>query len=159
MSQLSDLALEYGYVGLFLFSLFAATLIAAPADVLAMSMPGLGFNPWWVGIVATAGGFVGNLVNYAVGKYGARFVVTRVLQPDEDDDNEQKWMRRAERLYERYGVWSLLISGAPFVGDPITTVAGAFRVNLWVFSALVIIGKLAKFALLLGATDLVRGWF
>lgn len=156
---MADLALQYGYLGLFFVSLLAATLVAAPSDVMAMSMPQFGYNPWLVGFVATAGGFLGNLLNYGIGRYGAKFFLARYLESDSDDHREQKWLGRAERLYERYGVWTLLLSGTPFVGDPLTTVAGGFGVNLAVFSVLVIIGKLIKFALLLGATDLVVGWF
>jgi membrane protein YqaA with SNARE-associated domain len=149
-----ELALDWGYAGLFVLSFVAATLIAAPSDVLAMAMPPVGFNPVWVALVATLGGYLGNLVNYAVGRYGAKFVLGRWVDydPDADADSMQK---RAERLYDRYGVWTLLLSGTPFIGDPLTTVAGGFGVRLWVFSVLVIIGKLAKFALLLGAVDVV----
>lgn len=153
-----DFAMQYGYLGLFVFSFVAATLIAAPSDVMAMGMPSAGFDPVWVALVATAGGYFGNLVNYAVGRYGAKFFVSRWVA-DDDDDSANRWRQRAERLYERYGVWSLLLSGTPFVGDPLTTVAGGFGVNLVTFSALVIAGKLVKFALLLGVTDVVLGLF
>ena len=158
---MEQIALQYGYFGLFVMSFVAATLIAAPSDVVAMSMPQFGYNPVWVALVATLGGYLGNLVNYGVGKYGAAFVLARFF-PDtvsnsnnEDDESDNRWMGRAQRLYERYGVWSLLLSGTPFIGDPLTTVAGAFNVNLLTFSALVLVGKVAKFALLLGAVDVV----
>lgn len=153
-----EFAMQYGYLGLFFFSFVAATLVAAPSDVMAMGMPSLGFDPVTVVLVATAGGYLGNLVNYAVGRYGAKFILSRWVA-DDDDEGENKWQRRAERLYERYGVWSLLLSGTPFIGDPLTTVAGGFGVHLGTFSVLVIIGKLVKFALLLGATDAVIGLF
>lgn len=145
---MEQVALEYGYVGLFIISVLASTLIAAPADVVAMAMPSLGYHPVWVGAVATLGGYLGNVVNYVVGKYGAAFVLTRFFEPDDDD---QPWLDRAERIYRRYGVWSLLLSGLPFIGDPLTTVAGIFRVNIIVFTVMVIVGKVLKFALLLGA--------
>jgi membrane protein YqaA with SNARE-associated domain len=147
-----ELASEYGYLGLFALSFVAATLIAAPSDVLAMAMPSLGYEAVIVALVATAGGYLGNLVNYGIGYYGAGFILSRFVS----DERQSKWGQRAERVYERYGVWSLLLSGTPFIGDPLTTVAGGFRVNLMVFSALVIIGKLIKFALLLGAVDGLR---
>jgi membrane protein YqaA with SNARE-associated domain len=146
-----DLAMQYGYFGLFLLSFLAATLIAAPSDVLAMGMPTAGFDPIIVILVATAGGYLGNLVNYAVGRYGAKFFLSRWVGDGQSD--EKGWRQRAERLYERYGVWTLLFSGTPFIGDPLTTVAGGFGVSLLTFSVLVIIGKLVKFALLLGVTD------
>lgn len=146
--SVEQLALEFGYVGLFVLSFVAATLIAAPADVVAMAMPPLGYHPVWVGVVATAGGYLGNLVNYMVGKYGAAFVLARFVQPGE---GEQRWIERARRIYEQYGVWSLLMSGLPFIGDPLTTVAGMFRVQLVAFTVIVVAAKVVKFAVLLGA--------
>ncbi|MEO0561209.1 MAG: YqaA family protein [Chloroflexota bacterium] len=151
---------QYGYPGLFILSFVASTLVAAPSDVMAMAMPALGYDPVLIILIATAGGYLGNLVNYAVGYYGAAFVLSRWFGGGEDDDTKpDRWHKRAERLYERYGVYSLLLSGTPFVGDPLTTVAGGFRVNLWAFSVMVIVGKLAKFVLLLGAVGGVRGFF
>jgi membrane protein YqaA with SNARE-associated domain len=161
-----ETAMNYGYWGLFAVSLLSATLITAPSDVMAMAMPPAGFDPVWVALVATAGGYLGNLVNYAVGRYGTKFFRQKLLQnktdapPDESPSpnpktaDENSWQARAEYLYDRYGVFSLLLSGVPFIGDPLTVIAGGFRVNLVVFSILVIIGKLVKFALLLGLIDL-----
>lgn len=156
-NQILPDASDYGYWGLFVFSFVASTLIAAPADVMAMAMPQLGFHPVGVALVGTLGGYLGNVVNYFVGRYGASFFLTRYVQ--QDDEQEGHWFQRAESLYDRYGVWTLLLSGAPFIGDPLTTVAGAFKVRWWVFTALVVVGKLLKFVLLLGATDLVMGFY
>jgi membrane protein YqaA with SNARE-associated domain len=37
------------------------------------------------------------------------------------------------------------LAWAPFIGDPLTLVAGILRVNLWLFLALVGVGKLARY--------------
>ncbi|MEL6150386.1 MAG: YqaA family protein [Chloroflexota bacterium] len=156
---MEQIALEYGYVGLFIISFIAATLIAAPSDVLAAIMPQLGYDPIRVFAVAATAGMLGNLINYYIGRYGYDFVLTRFFMNRDDDDQKQntpdRWMKRAEQVYERYGVWTLLLSGTPFIGDPLTTVAGAFRVNLWVFFVLVFIGKVWKYALMLGGVEVV----
>jgi membrane protein YqaA with SNARE-associated domain len=150
-----DFALQFGYMGLFVFSFIAATLIAAPSDALAIAMPQFGYNPIWVVVVASLGGFFGNLLNYFIGKYGSDFLFARFGNFDEDS----QWMKRAERFYQRYGVWTLLLSGTPFIGDPLTTVAGAFEVRLWAFCTLVLVGKVVKFVLLLGSTDAIVRFF
>jgi len=155
ISLMVDYALQFGYVGLFVMSFVAATLIAAPSDVLAAAMPQFGYDPVWVIVIASVGGFLGNLLNYYIGKFGGDFFFARIVGIDEDS----RWMKRAERFYSRYGVWTLLLSGTPFIGDPLTTVAGAFEVRLWVFSVLVMVGKLAKFALLLSSTDAILRFF
>lgn len=146
---MADLALQYGYLGLFVLSFVAATIIAAPSDILAMAMPSLGYNVWWVGVAATIGGFLGNVVNYAMGRYGTQFVLGRWFSADTDSS----WYERARALFQKYGVYSLLLSGLPFIGDPITIVAGAFQVNRWTFVVLVLSAKIAKFAVLLGVVS------
>lgn len=148
MPDLTELALQSGYLGLFLFTFAASTLITAPADVVAMAMPPLGFNPFIVGGVGTIAGYLGNLVNYMVGRYGTQFVLSRWLQPPDNDD--QHWTYRAQRLYKRGGAYTLLLSAVPFIGDPLTAIAGGFRLNLVVFTVLVLFSKVVKYTLLLG---------
>lgn len=145
-------ALGAGYVGLFALSFVAATLVAAPSDVVAMAMVAGGLSAWGVGAVATVGGLLGNMVNYAVGRYGAAFFASRWV----DAEAGGLWRARAERVYERYGVYSLLLSGLPFIGDPLTVVGGVFRVRWTVFVGLVLLGKVVKFALLLGGAAWLR---
>jgi len=52
---------------------------------------------------------------------------------------------RATAWYRRYGRWSLLLSWAPVVGDPLTLVAGVLREPLWSFVALVAVAKTARY--------------
>lgn len=144
-------ALGLGYWGLFALSFVAATLIAAPSDLVAMGMVSMDYHPVWIGVVATVGGFLGNIVNYAVGRYGAAFFAARWIDTDEDS----VWRQRAEQLYQRFGVYSLLLSGLPFIGDPLTVIGGVFRVRWWVFTGLVLAGKVIKFSVLLGGMS----WF
>ncbi|EHH12639.1 membrane protein-like protein [Mesorhizobium amorphae CCNWGS0123] len=54
--------------------------------------------------------------------------------------------------YRRYGRWSLLLSWAPFVGDPLTIVAGTLREPLWSFVAIVAVAKVARYLAVAGAT-------
>jgi membrane protein YqaA with SNARE-associated domain len=52
---------------------------------------------------------------------------------------------KAEGWYHRWGKWSLLLSWAPFIGDPLTVVAGVLREPLPVFVALVTIAKVGRY--------------
>lgn len=142
-----DWVLDLGYLGLFLLSFVASTLIAAPSDVVAMTMPTLGYSAWWVGVVALAGGMLGGMVNYAMGRYGAAFLLARFFP---EAQKENRWYARAERLYQRYGVYSLLLVGLPFIGDPMSAVAGVFKVRFVSFLVLTFIGRAVKFMVLLG---------
>ncbi len=61
-------------------------------------------------------------------------------------------LERASRWYGRYGRWSLLLSWAPLIGDPLTVAAGILREPLWSFLLLVATAKFARYTVLAFAT-------
>jgi len=62
---------------------------------------------------------------------------------------------RAEGWYHRYGRWSLLLSWAPVIGDPLTLVAGVLREPLPFFLLIVTLAKLGRYLVVAAA---VRYW-
>jgi membrane protein YqaA with SNARE-associated domain len=54
-------------------------------------------------------------------------------------------LARAERWYGRYGRWSLLLSWAPVIGDPLTMIAGVLREPLPTFLVIVTIAKVGRY--------------
>jgi membrane protein YqaA with SNARE-associated domain len=59
---------------------------------------------------------------------------------------------RAQRWYRRYGKWTLLLSWAPIVGDPLTIVAGVLREPFPTFLVLVTLAKTGRYVVLAAAT-------
>ncbi len=97
-------------------------------------------------LVATIGNVLGSLVNWALGRYIERFKSRRWFSvPDEKLD-------RAQRMYQRLGKWSLLLSWAPVIGDPLTLLAGVMREPLLPFVALVTVAKLGRYLVLAAVT-------
>ena len=91
--------------------------------------------------VATVGNVAGSVANYALGYFAQRFK-DKPWFPISDATNA-----RAQRWFAKYGVWSLLLSWVPIVGDPLTLIAGAMRVRLLPFLVLVTVGKLSRYGL------------
>ena len=58
---------------------------------------------------------------------------------------DRKKLAKAEAWYGKYGRWSLLLSWAPFVGDPITLVAGILREPFSSFIAIVAVAKTVRY--------------
>ena len=54
-------------------------------------------------------------------------------------------LARAEGHYARWGYWSLLLSFAPVIGDPLTVIAGVLREPFWRFVVLVSISKIGRY--------------
>ncbi len=141
---MTDLA---AYAGLFAVAFVAATILPAQSELaLAGLLLSGNFSPWLLVAVASVGNVLGSCVNWLIGRFAERFRDRRwfpVSQPALD---------RTQGWYRRYGRWSLLLSWAPVVGDPLTVAAGFLREPFWSFLILVTIAKTARYVLLaLGA--------
>ncbi|WP_207459528.1 YqaA family protein [Azospirillum sp. SYSU D00513] len=131
------------YGGLFLTALLAATVLPAQSEILLAGMHASGkYDVAALVLVATAGNVLGSACNWAIGRYLMHF-------------QDRRWfpirpalVERATRWYNRFGLWSLLLAWAPFIGDPLTLVAGILRVDFRVFLLLVTVGKAARYAAL-----------
>lgn len=97
-------------------------------------------------IAATAGNSLGACINWLAGKYITRFEHHRwyPLKPDKH--------HKAQVLFQRYGIWSLLFSWLPIIGDAFTLIAGIMRVKFAVFLTLVVIGKGLRYMVVIWLT-------
>lgn len=139
---------EYG--ALFAASFLSATLFPFQSEAVLFGMLLLERYPWWLLIlVASVGNTLGSVVNWFLGRFLAHFEDRRWFPV------KREKMARAEGWYHRYGRWSLLLSWMPFIGDPLTIVAGVLREPLPVFIALVALAKTGRY-LAVGALSL--GW-
>lgn len=67
-------------------------------------------------------------------------------------DVSQIQLERAQAWYIRYGKWSLLLSWAPIIGDPLAVMAGVLREPLLIFTILVSVAKIARHLVLTAIT-------
>ena len=138
------------YAGLFAASFLAATIFPFQSELVLVGLLLGGDFPWPALLaVATAGNVLGSVVNWGLGRFFLHFRNRRWFPVKAES------YTRMERWFARWGVWSLLFAWLPVVGDPLTVVAGALRVNLALFVLLVGLGKLGRYAVLVAAT---AGW-
>lgn len=132
---------ELGYIGLFLSSFLAATILPLSSEVVLSLLLLNGLNPVTLVGVATCGNVLGSFANYAAGFWGSIFLIRRVLKIPEDTFNN------AEKRFKKYGIFSLFFAWVPVIGDPLTVIAGALKVNTVIFFALVTSGKLIRYVI------------
>jgi len=129
-----------GYVSLFVSAFAAATILPFSSEaVLSALVVGDGFQLWHLVVVASIGNTLGSSLNWGIGRYFRRW-------------RRKKWfpistetLGRASRWFRKYGLFSLLFSWVPILGEPLTAAAGIFRVRFVWFLCLVAVGKTARY--------------
>ena len=136
---------------LFLSAFAASTILPMSSEVVlaAISVSGSS-DPLLLLAVATAGNTLGATLNWVIGRYLAtwrgRFASLSEAR-----------FQRASRWFQRWGIWSLLLSWLPVVGDPLTLIAGVLRTPFIPFFLLVLTGKAARYVMVLLAVGAVHG--
>ena len=131
------------YSGLFASAFLAATILPAQSEAGLAALLSLGeLSPFWLIAAASTGNILGAVVNWFLGKHLEK-LKSRKWFPIGDAQ-----MARATRWFQKIGVWSLLLSWVPIIGDPITLAAGVFGVRFSLFLALVAIAKIGRYLLI-----------
>lgn len=142
MEIFANLAEQAALPTLFLLSFLAATLLPIGSEWLLALLLLQGHSPAVVVAVAGCGNFLGASTTYLIGRYGSEMLTRRLLGIDPEK------MERARTFYIRYGIWSLLLSWLPIIGDPLCLLAGVCKVDFARFSLPVLIGKFSRYGVL-----------
>lgn len=131
------------YLSLFFSALIAATLFPLSSEALLATLLYQKYSPILLWIVATSGNTLGSCINWYLGKACLHW-------------RDKKWfpvnakqLAKAQQQFERYGVYSLLFSWLPIIGDPLTFIAGIMRISFWKFVVLVALGKGLRYAVVI----------
>lgn len=128
------------YLALFLAAFLAATIVPAQSEAVLVGLILADNQPLLLLLlVATAGNVLGSVVNWLLGRFIEHFR-DRPWFPVSPDK-----LARAEAWYRRFGVWSLLLSWVPIIGDPLTVVAGVLKTPFLTFLALVTLAKAGRY--------------
>ena len=127
---------------LFLSAFLSASLLPGSSEaVLVRFLATKQGLPALLILFATVGNTAGAVVNWGLGRFFEHY-------------RDRSWfpfkaaaLERAQGWFERWGLWSLLLSWVPVIGDPLTLVAGILRVPFGRFLVLVSIGKVLRFGL------------
>jgi len=130
-------------LSLFLVALASATLLPGGSEIWLARLWCLGEPVVWLWGVATLGNTLGSLTNVWLGCYARRFQHRRWFPAT------PQGLARAERWYHRLGEVSLLLSWLPIVGDPLTVLAGVFRLPWWRAVLWILVAKGGRYALVL----------
>lgn len=135
--------------GLFASAFLSATILPGVSEAVLIAVQQAEVVPVTIIVlVATLGNTTGSILNWLIGRFGARYRHHRrfPISPVQ--------FARMEDWFRKYGVWALLMSWAPFIGDAMTIVAGFLRTPLWLFVPLVFLGKGVRYVFVAGIGSL-----
>lgn len=127
-------------IALLLSAFGAATLLPLQSEAVLLGL--LAQGQWSAAVlisVASVGNILGSCVNWWLG-----LKIEHYKNKSWFPVSEAK-MLQAEKVYQKYGFWSLLLSWTPVIGDPITLIAGLMKENFWRFLWIVSFAKVGRY--------------
>ena len=132
------------YFQLLIISFLAATILPLSSElVLSTMLLTDSFDKYLLLVVASFGNIFGSSVNWYLGKKILIFKDKKWFPVNE------KQIAKSEMYFKKYGIWSLLLSWVPVIGDPLTVIAGILRINFFTFLLLVSISKTSRYIFLI----------
>jgi len=134
--------LEYGYLGLFVATMLAATIFPLYSEAILSVMIIADYNVVATVIVASFGNTAGGMISYYMGYFGNWAWIEKYLKV------QKSFVDRYQPQIDKYGSISALMCWAPFIGDPLAIVLGFLRTNTLKVSIFMFIGKLIRYIVL-----------
>lgn len=130
---------ETGYIGLFLASFLAATVVPFSSEALLSAMLVGGYDVTTSLTVATLGNWLGGMSSYGIGWLGKVEWIEKYLRikPHQIEKTQQRIAGKE--------LWISFFCWLPGIGDIIAVLLGLLKVNIWTTSVGMLIGKMMRY--------------
>jgi membrane protein YqaA with SNARE-associated domain len=132
---------ELGYLGLFIASFLAATVVPFSSEAIFSFMIYAGLDAWTCVLVATAGNWIGGMTSYYVGFLGKIEWIEKYMHI-----RKEKIESFTTRV-QKYGDKLAFLSFIPFIGDVIAVATGFFKCSWWKVALYMLAGKFIRYVL------------
>lgn len=131
----------YGYLGLFISSFLAATILPLSSEVVLSILLKSGLIPFKCLIWASIGNTLGGITCYWIGRAGKIEWMEKYLKISNDKlQRTLSWMSNKGSLFG-------LLTFLPGIGDVIAVALGYMRCNFWFTTLFMFIGKAIRYYL------------
>ena len=138
-----DLGIDASLIALFISGFVSATLLPGGSEaLLAWQLLEEQHPPLHLWLAVSAGNALGGILTFLMGGWIAHYWPAKRF--------DKPWRLRAQSWLQRYGVWSLLLSWLPLIGDPLCLLAGWLKTRLLLSLLLITLGKALRYLLLVG---------
>lgn len=134
-----EFLISYGYIGIFIASFLAATILPFSSEVVLSGVLLAGSSYWPCMIAATFGNFLGGMTCYYLGMVGKIEWIEKYLKMNINKLHKvQNWLKGK-------GAWVGFLIFLPVVGDLIAVGLGFLRANVWIVAISMLIGKTFRY--------------
>ncbi|MDR1918931.1 MAG: VTT domain-containing protein [Tannerellaceae bacterium] len=134
-----DVLIEYGYLGVFLASFLAATVLPFSSEVVLTGVLWAGAAYWPCLIAASLGNSLGGMSCYWLGMLGKVEWIEKYLKLNADK------LRKVQEWVKDKGAWAAFFVFLPGVGDFIAVALGFLRANVWLVAFWMTTGKVLRY--------------
>jgi membrane protein YqaA with SNARE-associated domain len=138
--QFNVFMISIGYVGLFLASFLAATIVPFSSEAMLSTAIYAGYNVYGCLLLATFGNWLGGLTSYYLGFLGKEAWIEKYLRIE-----KSKTERFKQRIIGREA-WIAFFCWLPFVGDVLAVVLGLLKVSFKRVAWGMLVGKAVRYA-------------
>jgi membrane protein YqaA with SNARE-associated domain len=131
--------IELGYLGLFLATFLAATIIPFSSEIVVAGTLAIGYDVTGVVVVATVGNTMGGMSSFYLGYLGKWEWIEKKFGVQKEK------VLRFKFWVDKYGSLTALLCWLPFVGDILVVALGFFRAKTGVVLVLMFVGKLLRY--------------
>lgn len=130
---------EWGYIGVFIASFLAATVLPFSSEVVLTGVLLAGADYWQCMIAATLRNFLGGMSCYYLGRLGKIEWIEKYLKL-----NITK-LRKIQHWIEGKGSVMAFFVFLPGIGDFIAVALGFLRGNVWIVAISMLLGKFLRY--------------
>lgn len=144
MDALIHFFTQWGFLGLFLGSFLAGSIVPFSSEALVVACVGaLRMDPVTSLLVALAGNVSGGMTCYYIGHLGKIEWIEKYAHVSEEK------LSRALHFMKNRGAWMGFFAFVPMLGTAISVALGYVRSNPWIVLVTMTIGKLIRYAVLI----------
>lgn len=134
-----DILISYGYIGVFIASFLAATVLPFSSEVVLTGVLLAGGSYWPCMVAATLGNTLGGMTCYALGRLGKIEWIKKYLRLDITR------LQRVQHWIEGRRSWTAFFVFTPGVGDFIAVALGFLRARIGPVIFWMLIGKALRY--------------
>lgn len=127
---------------MFILALAAGSVLPLGSEWFFLALLSQGSSVVLITFSATLGNTLGGWLTFILGRYAGT-----KLREHQAQDTQRRW-RYARATYQKLGVWSLLLSWVPLLGDVLVVIAGVMKTPTGLSLSLIFIGKALRYVMI-----------